>query len=190
MLPEGSPVVHSDGELRTVVEHHRRNGTPLPTVGVLGGDLCRTVGGPGDPARLRDGGVVLTVDVVRVDIDGATHWFCSHLIARRRLWWGRAAVAMNAQWLGDLRLGPRAHPGDGLVDVTDGTLPLGDRAEARRRARSGTHVPHPALSVRRARHHDITFDRPARIWLDGHLVTDAATHLRIDVEPDSLSIVV
>lgn len=183
-------MVHSDSELRSVVEHHRRSGTPIPTIGLLGGDLCRTVGGPGDPARLSDGGVVLPVDLVRVDIDGHTHWFCSHLIARRRLWLGRAVVAMNAQWLGDLRLGPRAHPGDGLVDVTDGALPFGDLAEARRRARTGTHVPHPALAVRRTRHHDITVQRPVMIWLDGELVTNAARHLTIDVEPDSLSIVV
>ena len=38
---------------------------------------------------------------------------------------------MNAQWLGDWDLGPRSHPNDGLLDVTDGTLPFGDRWKAR-----------------------------------------------------------
>lgn len=189
-LPVGSPVVDDDAGLRHLLEHARRRGAPLPTVGVVGGDLCRTVGGPGDRSRLEHGGVVLPIDLGRVAIDGAEYWFCAHLVARRRWWWGRAAVVMNAQWFGAWDLGPRAHPNDGLLDLTDGRLPLGDRAEARRRARTGTHLPHPALRTARTAHHELTFERPVGVWLDGERVANAARHLVIDVEPDAATIVV
>jgi len=189
-LPTGSPVAHSDAELRTIVEAARRAGQPIPTTGLLGGDLCRTVGGPGDPGRLTGGGVVLPIDVVRADIDGTPHWFCAHLVARRNWWFGRAAVAMNAQWLGDWDLGPRAHPNDGLVDTTDGDLPFADRREAARRARSGAHLPHPALQVRRSGSHEFVFDPPLAVWLDGRRVVRRAHRVTVTVEPDACHVVV
>ncbi len=39
---------------------------------------------------------------------------------------------------------PARIPNDGLLDITDGDLPLGDRWQARRRLPTGTHLPHPA----------------------------------------------
>lgn len=190
VLPQGSPVVDSDAALRALVEQARASDVPLPVVGLLGGDLCRTVGGPGDRSRLTDGGVVLPIDVARVEIDGDTHWFCSHLVARRSWLFGRAVAVMNSQWLGTWDLGPRAHPNDGLLDLTDGTLPIGDRLEARRRAHSGTHVPHPALKVTRRAHHELTFDPPLGVWLDGERVARRARSVVITVEPDATKIVV
>jgi hypothetical protein len=189
-LAAGSPVAHTDAELRAVIEAARRAGRPIGTTGVLGGDLCRTVGGPGDPSRLAEGGVVLPIDVARVDIDGATHWFCAHLVARRSWWFGRAVVVMNAQWLGDWDLGPRAHPNDGLLDVTDGNLPLTQRREAARRARTATHLPHPALQVRRAASHQFMFDPPLDVWLDGQRVVRRARGVTVTVEPDACHVVV
>lgn len=189
-LPPGSPVVDSDAGLRSIIEQARRGDVPLPTVGLLGGDLCRTVGGPGDAGRLTQGGVVLPIDVARADIDGTTHWFCSHLVARRSWWFGRAVVVMNSQWLGAWDLGPRAHPNDGLLDLTDGTLPMGDRLEARRRARSGTHVPHPALRVARGARHELSFDPALDVWLDGQRVARRARSVVVTVEPDAASVVV
>ena len=189
-LPPDAPVVLDDAGLRAIVEASRRRGVEPPVVGLLGGDLCRTVGGPGDRTRLASGGVRLPIDLGRVEVDGETHWFCAHLVARRRWWWGRAAVVMNAQWLGDWDLGPRSHPNDGLLDLTDGRLPFGDRGEARRRARTGTHLPHPALHTARAGHHELAFDPPVGVWLDGVRVASAARRVVIDVEPDAAAIIV
>ncbi len=190
-LEAGSPVVSSDAELRHLVEQARREGRSPGTVGLVGGDLCATLGGPGDPDRLWGPSALLVpIDVVRVVLDGDVgHWFVAHLVAHCRGWAGQAAVAMNAESLGPLRLGPRAHPNDGLVDVTVGELAWRERLEARRRARTGDHLPHPSLRVQRAAQVVIHFERRTPVWLDGVAVGRART-LALDVEPDALHVVV
>ncbi|MPY93874.1 MAG: hypothetical protein GEV08_12660 [Acidimicrobiia bacterium] len=183
-------VASSDAEARAELEAARRAARPPREIGLLGGDLCRTVGGLGDRARLRGPDAVrLSVDAVRAVLDGEAHWFLAHLVARGPLWRGRGAVVMNAEWLGPWRLGPRAHPGDGLLDATEGELGLRDRLQARRRARTGDHLPHPQLATRRAARHELRFERPVAVWLDG---TKVGMFREVDVacEPDALTVVV
>jgi hypothetical protein len=183
-------VVTGDVAARTELEGARREGRPVRELGLLGGDLCRTVGGRGDEARRRSGlGVRLPVDAARVALDGEVSWFVAHLVARGPGWSGPCAVVMNAEWLGPYKLGPRAHPGDGLLDLTEGRLGWRDRWRASRRARFGDHLPHPALTTRRAGRLELDFERPTRVWLDGELV-GRHRHLDITCEPDALTVVV
>ncbi len=190
-LPADAPVVAGDAALADLVTPARRAGVDPPVVGLVGGDLCRTLGGGGDPGRLRgDRAVTAVVDIGRVTCDdGTTAWFVAHLVARRRAWQGPFAVVMNAQWLGPLDLGPRAHPGDGLLDLTEGRLGLRDRLTARRRARTGSHLPHPALRTARSGTHRFDLGHPTPVLLDGRRLGRFRT-LRVDVEPDSLTVVV
>src|SRR5436305_6230854 len=121
-------VVRTDAEARHVVERARRAGEDVPPIGLLGGDLCRTVGGTGDEARLRsDDAVQLPVDVGAVLIDGRLHWFVAHLVARKRWWRGRVYAAMNAEFLGHWDVAPRRHPNDGVIDTFDVSMSVGDR---------------------------------------------------------------
>ena len=189
-LPDDGVLVRSDAEAREVVERARRANRPLPALGLLGGDLCRTLGGTGDERRLRSrDATTVRVDVGAALVDGTLHWFVAHLVARRSWWWGRAIAVMNAEFLGTWDLGPRAHPGDGLLDVTDGTLPLGDRLAARRRVRTGTHLPHPALATRRVAAWQADLDPALDVWLDGRKVA-RASRLSVRVEPEALTVVV
>jgi hypothetical protein len=189
-LPAGAPVARSDAEARAIVEAARRAGAPVPAIGLLGGDLARTLGAAGDEVRLTsDRAVTLPVDIGAVLVDGRLHWFVAHLVARRRLWQGPFAVAMNAEWCGPLSLGPRSHPGDGLLDVTIGSLSWGDRLKARRRARTGDHLPHPDLRTERTAATQLAFDRPVDVWLDGERIGSART-LSIRVEDAALPAVV
>ena len=190
-LPDDGVVVGSDAEARHLVEQARRAGAPLPVLGLTGGDLCRTFGGTGDPSHLRSAeATTATVDVGAVLVDGRLHWFVAHLVARRPGWRGRALVAMNAQWLGPWDLGPRAHPGDGLLDVSDGALPWRQRLIARRRARTGSHLPHPAIRTSRVPALQVDLDPALDLWLDGERVARGVQALSIRVEPDALSVVV
>ncbi len=191
-LPPGGVVVSSDAEARAVVTEARRAGDPVPALGLLGGDLCRTLGGRGDEARLRsEAAVRAPVDLGSVLVDGRQHWFVAHLVARRSWWRGRIVAAMNAEFLGDWDVAPRAHPGDGLLDLVDvaASMPLGDRLRARGRLPQGAHLPHPDIAVGRRPALQVDLGPRCRVWLDGEPVGEAR-HLSIRVEPDALTCVV
>ncbi len=185
-------VVHSDAEARRIVERARRAGTQPPPLGLAGGDLCRTLGGRGDVARRRSGDAVrLPIDLGAVLVDGRLHWFVAHLVTRRSWWRGPLLAAMNAEFLGDWDVAPRAHPNDGLLDmiVVAAGMTLTDRVKARRRLPAGGHVPHPAVEQSRRPAFQIEFDRPTAVWLDGERI-GVATNLSVRIEPDALICVV
>lgn len=189
VLPADGVIVRSDAEARTIVTDARRAGEPVPVLGLLGGDLCKAVGGTGDEARLREGGVILPIDLGAVLVDGRLHWFVAHLVARRRWWRGRIVAAMNAQHLGDWDLAPRGHPNDGKLDVFDADLSLGDRWKARSRLRTGSHLPHPGITERHVAAIQVDLAKGTKVWLDGEPLGEAR-HLAIRVEPDALRCVV
>lgn len=189
-LPDDGVVARSDAEVRSLVEAARRSGQPVPMVGLLAGDLCRTVGGQGDEHRLRgEEAMRLPLDVGSVLVDGRLHWFVAHLVAQRSWWRGEVFVAMNAEWLGAWDVAPRAHPNDGLLDTLRGTPSLDDRLKVRPRLASGTHLPHPGIVERRVAAMQCEFDQPLDVWLDGQRV-GRARELSIRVEPDALTCVV
>ena len=191
-LPAGGIVVGSDAEARAVVTAARRAGEPVPPLGLLGGDLCRTLGGRGDEGRLRsDAGVRLPVDLGSVLVDGRQHWFVAHLVARRGWWRGRIVAAMNAEFLGPWDVAPRAHPGDGLLDVLDVAPAMSptDRWAARSRLRTGRHMPHPSIAVSRRAAVQVDLDGPTPVWLDGERIGDTR-RLSVRVEADALVCVV
>src|SRR5439155_21878008 len=78
-LPADGVVVRSDAEARAVLEAARGDGRPYPPLGLLGGDLCRTIGGPGDEHHLRSAEAMrFPVDLGEVLLDGRLHLFVAH----------------------------------------------------------------------------------------------------------------
>jgi diacylglycerol kinase family enzyme len=189
-LPAGGVVVGSDAEARRVVERHRRQHQPVPPLGLVGGDLWRTLGGRGDADRLRSPDAVqVPVDVGAALIDGRLHWFVAHLVARRSWWWGRVVAVMNAEFHGAWDVAPGGHPNDGRLDVLEADLRLGDRLKARARLPAGAHVPHPGIKQRRVDAAQFDFDVPTRVWLDGEPV-GRVRRLSVRVEPDAVICVI
>jgi len=189
MLPDDGVVVRSDRQARAVIEQARHEGRPFPVLGLLGGDLCRTLGGPGDEARLRSPEAVrVVVDLGEVLLDGRLHVFVAHLVARTR-GWGHVVAAMNAQFVASWVLGPRAHPNDGLLDVYQADLSVPDRMKVRARVRHGAHLPHPRIKERRTAAMQIDLGRPRTVYLDGEHWGEAR-NLALRVEPDALTVVV
>lgn len=187
--PSDAVLVASDRDAARTLDAARAAGDDLPVLALAGGDLCRTLGGRGDvgPGRA---GTVATVDLglARLD-DGPETCFVAHAVARRSWWWGRVVAVMNAQYLGRWDVAPRAHPGDGRLDVVDADLSLGDRWKARARLPAGTHVPHPGIRQSRIAEVTLTFARPTPIRLDGDVV-GRATSLALRVDPDAVTVVV
>jgi len=184
-------VVGSDAAAREVIEQARRERRPPPTLGLLGGDLCRTLGGgaAGGEDRLRTaGGVGFSVDQGELLLDGRLHLFVAHLVARSRLW-TRSFVAMNAQRLGAWNLGPRAHPGDGLLDTYDVHFKVSELLPVRSRLHLGAHLPHPGIRERRVGAIQIELDNALPVYLDGERV-GRGQRLVVRVEPDALTVVV
>jgi diacylglycerol kinase family enzyme len=189
LAPDGI-VARRDRELRAVIEEARRKGVPPPVVGLLGGDLYRTLGGGGEASRLHTPEAMrFPIDVVAVELDGDRHWFVAHLVARKSWWRGRLLAVMNAEFVGAWDVAPRSHPNDGAVDVLDANPSLGDRWKARSRLATGAHVPHPSIAQTRAKQFETTLTPGTRVWLDG-VALGAVRQLRVTVEPDAVVVVV
>jgi hypothetical protein len=191
-LPADALFVATDAEAAAELDAARREGRDPRPVALLGGNLCRALGGRGDLARLHGGDATrATVDVLSVTIDGgAARAAVAHVVARGATWWfGPVTAAMNAEWLGEWDLAPRAHPGDGLVDVVRAELSFADRRKARRRLPSGTHVPHPGIRIDRSAAVVVETHRPQWVWLDG-VRAGRARRIEIEVLPDALRVAV
>jgi len=184
-LPEGGVVVGSDAAAAAALSAARRDRRPFPALGLLGGDLCRTLGGGGG-RELQ--GVRFTVDLGEALLDGRLHLFIAHMVARTPLW-TRAFVAMNAQSVGRWNLGPRAHPNDGLLDTYDVRLPRSQLLPVRSRLHHGAHLPHPGIKERRTAALQIELDRPLPVRLDG-VRTGKARVISVRLQPDALTVVI
>ena len=187
-VPNDAVVVESDAEASDLVTAARRGGRDLPVIVLAGGDLCRTLGGRG-LALPGGSGTRLTVDLGAALLDGKIHWFCAHLVARPEFRPGRWWVAANAAHRGRWNLAPRAHPGDGLLDVLDVNLSGLSWASAWRRLPSGDHVPHPGIRYNRTSSIQRSFDRLTPVRLDGQSI-GRFRDISVRVEAEALQVVV
>ncbi len=186
--PDFLRVAPTDRDAREWVVAQRETDRALQAVGLSGGDMARTLGG-GTPGRFP--GMVMTapIDVLRVEAEGRTTWAVAHVVARRSWWRGDVWLAMNAQFLGDYDVAPRSHPNDGKVDAVHVHPDMSVRArrQARDRARTGTHLPHPQLHSTQSATASATFRRPLVLWVDG-VRWGTTTSVTVTCEPDALTI--
>jgi hypothetical protein len=178
-LPPLAVEVPTDAGLAALVAA----GEPRP-LRLVGGDLLATIGGA-SPGRLVRR---VSIDVMAVDADGAQITAVAHVVARGRSWWrGPIVAVMNADHIGGWDAAPRAHPNDGMLDVVevDAGMSVRARWQARRRLPTGTHVPHPAIAMSRARQRSWTFERALRLWVDG-IEHGAVRSLGVAIEPDGV----
>lgn len=179
--PPGLRVAGDDAELAALFA-----ADPDGSYAVDGGDLHRTVGAP-----RRSGETMhrLPIDVLDVVTDRSEHVAVAHLLIRRSWWRGPIVFVGNVGHLGAWNVAPRAHPDDGRLDIVavDGAMRRRERWEARRRLPTGTHVPHPAISVRTGTEWHWSDRRGAQLWIDG---VDVGSRTRVDVtiRPDATAI--
>ena len=215
-IPGDAVFAATDSEAAAVVAAARRDGQPAPPVVLTGGDLARTLGttgghrpakGPAVGAEVTDGlsaatgarvkaspgrtkpatGTRVWADMGAALVDGRLFWFAAHLVARRSWWRGRVLVVANAAFMGRGNVAPRAHPGDGRLDVLDARLRLGDRIRARSRLGAGTHLPHPDIEQRRVAAAQFDLDPALNVYADGRPLGRAAA-ISVRVEPASLEV--
>jgi hypothetical protein len=189
-LAPDSRVVSSDAELRAVVSVQLSAGAPPEPIGLTGGDLHRTIGSPATERMWGPDARQYPIDVIEVVLDDRPpSWFVAHLVAGRGpMWLTPTLVAMNGSFLGPANLGPKSHPGDGLIDVTSGRVPLNDYWGLRSRLGVGTHLPHAGLVTSRVSSLDVSFRRAVSVRLDG-VRAGRARQIRCRVLPDAAVIV-
>jgi hypothetical protein len=76
-------------------------------------------------------------------------------------------VVMNGQYLRRLDVSPRGHPGDGVAEAQLYALPPAARRAMRARLVVGAHLPHPAITIRRARRLVVRSAHPVPLEVDG-----------------------
>jgi hypothetical protein len=192
--PPDLEIVDGDAELGAALSgRHER------PIAVVSGDLARTVGVDRGNRRSPVTNETInrfTIDLIEVFTDGAAAPIiaCAHVVVRApwyRAHWLRGPIlaVMNAEFIGEWDLAPRGHPNDGRVEVieVDAAMTLRDRLAARRRIRTGTHVPHPRISTRSVRSASWTFDRPLEVIIDGRRAGRASA-LSVKVIADAASI--
>lgn len=187
--PEVIVIAGSDAEVvdqLTVAAHQ----ADAPAVVVGGGDLARTLGVVGIDGRSTVNELSIDLVTVRVD-DDRERRACAHVVVRAPWWrggWfrGQTILVMNAEFIGDWDVAPRGHPSDGRVEVfeVDGSFRLRQRLAARRRVRTGTHVPHPSITTRSVRSASWSFDSYMVVIADG-VSMGSATQLDVEVVADA-----
>jgi diacylglycerol kinase family enzyme len=96
---------------------------------------------------------------------------------------------MNGQYLRGFDLSPRGHPGDGVAEAQLYALPPGARRAMRTRLTTGAHLPHPAITIRRARSVLVRALRPAVFEVDGAPAGEV-TRLEITIRPAAYRLLV
>lgn len=169
----------TDREISRALEAARRTGDPFPEFVVGGDGMGRTLAATGNP-RTR-----FVVDVGEALIDGLHHYFVGSVIAQPGGGWRHAVTIMNAQWFGGWNLGPKGHPNDGRLDVSEFDLQLFEWRKVRARLATGSHLPHPRIATRRTAAVNFDFGKPTPVMLDGEPMARAKT-LAVRVIPDAL----
>jgi hypothetical protein len=98
-------------------------------------------------------------------------------------------VVMNGQYLRGLDVSPRGHPGDAVAEAQLYALPAGARRAMRARLATGAHLPHPAITVRRARRVVVRAARPVALTVDGAPAGEI-TELAVDLRPAAYRLLV
>jgi hypothetical protein len=128
---------------------------PTDFVSLLGGDLFQSLGSP-RPVRTNAECTLVNIDALecRIDFSGTSSKVLAASSVVIGSWWSRTefVVITNGGMLDGLDLTPRAHPNDGKWDILrlHKSMDMRQRILARRRSKTGSHIPHPDISVSRA----------------------------------------
>jgi len=98
-------------------------------------------------------------------------------------------VVMNGQYLRGLDVSPRGHPGDGVAEAQLYALPPGARRAMRSRLPGGAHLPHPAITIRRAHQITLRAPQPVPLEIDG-AAAGRVTGLTVTLHPSAYRLLV
>ncbi len=169
--------------------------TPSPKPQMASNGLAKTLSARGSAEALRGNErtiVPIDLGVVTLSRPGPETMrivMASSLVISSRFWAGVTEGAMNAAFLGDWNVTPTGHPNDGRFDVVRVEMSMADRLKARSRLTSGTHLPHPDISIRRLKNATFVPAPSARVRVDGHPY-GACVEVAVSVIPDAVLVAI
>ena len=188
-LPPEGVIIKTNKELLEKVNDCKRQGIDLPTFGLLGGDLWRTLGGRRAEERLYGGeATTLDIDLGCALLDGKIFWFCAHMFIGSKLK-GEKIFISNVAHYGKMNPAPKAHPGDGKFDVLEVKLSPFQTFKAVKRVSAGTHIPHPGIKYRQVSSEQFSFGKKLSIGIDGKNIGKFST-VSIRIENEALRVVI
>jgi len=188
-LPPDGVIIKTNKELLEKVNNCKRQGIDLPTFGLLGGDLWRTLGGRRAEERLYGGeATTLDVDLGCALLDGKIFWFCAHMFIGSKLK-GEKIFISNVAHYGKTNPAPKAHPGDGKFDMLEVKLSPFQTFKAVKRVSAGTHIPHPGIKYKQVSSEQFSFGKKLSIEIDGKNIGKFST-VSIRIENEALRVVI
>ena len=188
-LPPDGVIIKTNKELLEKVNNCKRQGIDLPTFGLLGGDLWRTLGGRRAEERLYGGeATTLDIDLGCALLDGKIFWFCAHMFIGSKLK-GEKIFISNVAHYGKMNPAPKAHPGDGKFDMLEVKLSPFQTFKAVKRVSAGTHIPHPGIKYRQVSSEQFSFGKKLSIGIDGKNIGKFST-VSIRIENEALRVVI
>ena len=188
-LPPEGVIIKTNKELLEKVNDCKRQGIDLPTFGLLGGDLWRTLGGRRAEERLYGGeATTLDVDLGCALLDGKIFWFCAHMFIGSKLK-GEKIFISNVAHYGKTNPAPKAHPGDGKFDMLEVKLSPFQTFKAVKRVSAGTHIPHPGIKYKQVSSEQFSFEKKLSIEIDGKNIGKFST-VSIRIENEALRVVI
>ena len=188
-LPPEGVIIKTNKELLEKVNDCKRQGIDLPTFGLLGGDLWRTLGGRRAEERLYSGeATTLDIDLGCALLDGKIFWFCAHMFIGSKLK-GEKIFISNVAHYGKMNPAPKAHPGDGKFDMLEVKLSPFQTFKAVKRVSAGTHIPHPGIKYRQVSSEQFSFGKKLSIEIDGKNIGKYST-VSIRIENEALRVVI
>ena len=188
-LPPEGVIIKTNKELLEKVNDCKRQGIDLPTFGLLGGDLWRTLGGRRAEERLYGGeATTLDIDLGCALLDGKIFWFCAHMFIGSKLK-GEKIFISNVAHYGKTNPAPKAHPGDGKFDMLEVKLSPFQTFKAVKRVSAGTHIPHPGIKYKQVSSEQFSFEKKLSIEIDGKNIGKFST-VSIRIENEALRVVI
>ena len=165
IVPDTFVVAESDAECGELVAAGKQVFVPMA------GDLALTLGASGTIPQAGSRALACSIDVLCVqaksDSGERRFWFAVSSVSIGKWWSGEWTVITSTGRLDGLEVCPRAHPGDGFADlfVMQSGMRLRQRIAARKKMRSGSHLPHPQMRVSKV--NSLNSNESALLTIDG-----------------------
>lgn len=197
----GTPVLVPSNVVLVNNDRHLAHMTQEDVCVVIGGDIWRSLGEP-TPKAAGEMATEVRIDalVVRIHTAGLLTEVLASSSVEVGQWWKslrpflrqRYVACTNYGEMGKLQLAPRAHPNDGFFDVLsiDSTMSPKQRLLSAKKAKTGTHIPHPNISITRSQNLAITRStKNETLKIDGVRI-EIWDSVEISIKPDYWRVII